>query len=245
MDNLFSKIGTLIYVKNNHYGYIVTWSLVSNLCKKWSRNRDTDFCRVEEMVNFFNQGGYIPAIIHLAWIKEEGLVCYDGNHRREVFNRVKDKNVICIVDVISNVMQKDVYMEFENINKSVQVPSIYIEDDYRSDIQLQDSILEFVRLYEQKYKPFLSTSQRPRSPNFNRDLLIDNIYHIYKSFHGEVDIERIFNLLERLNYFYSQELICRQHDSFPSKVIEKCKKHNFWLFIEKNIPFEHVYRLHK
>ena len=31
--------------------------------------------------------------------------------------------------------------------------------------------------------------------------------------------------------------------TFSFFILEKCKKHNMWLFIEKTIPFEHVEKM--
>jgi hypothetical protein len=50
-----------IYHDNNHHGYLIKWRLISPLCKKWSRNRDADLTRVDEMIRYHKSGGYIPA----------------------------------------------------------------------------------------------------------------------------------------------------------------------------------------
>ena len=119
MEAIFNSLGKELYSVNNHKGFIINWSLISPLCKKWSRNRDPDMTRVDEMIHFYNNGGYIPKIIHLAEVIGEGIICYDGNHRKEVFNKVNDENNMCIVDIIFNASQNDVYKAFNNINKSL------------------------------------------------------------------------------------------------------------------------------
>jgi hypothetical protein len=55
---------------------------------------------------------YIPKMIHLAELNEEGLICYDGNHRREVFNLLQ-KDFLCIIDIIFNATQEDVFYAFD------------------------------------------------------------------------------------------------------------------------------------
>jgi tRNA isopentenyl-2-thiomethyl-A-37 hydroxylase MiaE len=178
-------------------------------------------------------------MIHLAEIIDEGIVCYDGNHRREVFNLLNDKEFVCIVDVMFSATQNDVYKAFNAINKAVQLPAIYIDEQNNND-NVKTEILQLVKKYETKYKPFLSTSSRCHAPQFNRDNFIDNIYNIYISFDRTVSIKQLNELFEKLNIEYQHEKICRPHSLYKKSLIDKCKKHNFWLFIDKTISFEHV-----
>ena len=83
MQQLFDQIGKNIYVSNNHYGYLINYTLIAPLCKTWSGNRIPDSIRIEEMYEYYTNNGYIPKILHLAEICNDGLVCYDGNHRRK------------------------------------------------------------------------------------------------------------------------------------------------------------------
>lgn len=241
MQSVFDSLGKCIYNFNGHKGYMILWKLISPFCKTWSRNRDPDMGRVREMVEYYQTGGYIPRMIHLAEIKGEGMVCYDGNHRKEVFNICKedDDELVCIVDVIFDATQNEVYRAFNNVNKSVQLPAIYIEESSDNN-DVKADIVKLVRQYETKYKSFLSTSARCHSPNFNRDSFTDNIYNIYKSFCNLVSIQEIGNLLDKLNNEYAQGRMCRPHSQHKQSILEKCKKHNMWLFIDKIIPFEHV-----
>jgi hypothetical protein len=236
MEPIFDSFAKSIYNFNGHKGYIIQWKLVAPFCKKWSGNRDPDMQRVNEMVECYKNGGYIPRMIHLAETKEEGIVCYDGNHRKETFNECKDSEIICIVDIMFNSTQNEIYKSFNNINKSVQLPAIYLEE--RKDNR--DEIISLVKQYEIKYKDRLSTSARCNAPNFNRDTFTDNIDKIYKLFDGTVSVELIGKLLERLNFEYSQNKICRSHSLYKEPLLEKCRKYGLWLFIEREIPFEHV-----
>lgn len=63
---LFDKVGTLLYNDGTHTGYLIDWRLVNTLIEKWSRNRDADQSRVDEMFKFHHSGGYLPRIIHVA-----------------------------------------------------------------------------------------------------------------------------------------------------------------------------------
>jgi hypothetical protein len=241
MEAIFDSLGQSIYDINGHKGYMVQWKLIAPLCKKWSRNRDPDMERVNEMVDHYHKGGYIPRMIHLAETQDEGIVCYDGNHRKEVFNICNEDEIMCVVDVMYSATRNEVYKAFNNINKSVQLPAIYIEETNDNDVKVE--IVKLVRVYETKYKSYMSTSARCHAPHFNRDTLTDNIYNIYKSFDNTVSIEKIGQLLETLNNEYAHGRLCRPHSLYKQSLVDKCKKQNLWLFIEKTIPFEHVERL--
>jgi hypothetical protein len=239
MEAIFDSLGQSIYKINGHKGYMIQWKLIAPFCKKWSRNRDPDMERVKEMVEFHHKGGYIPRMIHLAEIKDEGIVCYDGNHRKEVFNICNDEAIMCVIDVMFGATQNDVYKAFNNINKSVQLPAIYVEEG-NDDNNVKAEIVKLVKEYETKHKPFLSTSARCHAPHFNRDTFTDNIYNIYKSFSNAVSIEQIGKALIKLNNEYAHGRLCRPHSVYKQSLLDKCKKQNMWLFIEKTIPFEHV-----
>jgi hypothetical protein len=193
--------------------------------------------RVSEMCSFHKSGGYIPKIIHLADIHGgEGVVCYDGNHRREFMNKclAEGEEINCVIDIMFGATQNDVYTAFDNINKSVQVPLMYIEE--RNDSCLAE-IIQLVKSYETKYKPFVSSSARYHAPHFNRDAFTDNLHTIYKSLNGRATVQELGDALEKLNSEYASQ---QYHLRYPPKVIEKCAKYGLWLFLERNIPLDHV-----
>lgn len=261
MEAVFDSLGHVLYTSRGHKGYLIQWKMVAPFAKKWSRNRDPDMDRVHEMVEYHKKGGYIPKIIHLAEITpglrsnpqsmicdgspstnldNEGMVCYDGNHRKEVFNLCDDDTIMCIIDVMFHATQDNVYEAFCNINKSVQLPAIYIDESCSNENTVKVDIIQTVKGYEQKYRPLLSTSSRCRSPHFNRDLFTDNIYQIYNSFEKVVSIKEIAELLDQLNVEYANGNMGRPHSVYKQSILDKCAKHNMWLFLEKNIPFEHI-----
>lgn len=235
MQNLFNNIATKTYTNTNHIGYLINWKLITPLCKKWSLNRDSDQNRVNELVQYYNNGGYVPLFLHLAET-EDGLVCYDGNHRREMMN-ILNYNGICIIDIIFNATKDQLIDAFNNLNKSIQVPLVYLETTNNT---IKDDLITLVKSYEEKYKPFVSTSSRCHSPNFNRDTLMDNLYSIYQSFNNSITVQELRILLERLNSEYSKGNLCQPHNSYRSSIIEKCKKYNLWLFINRSISFDHM-----
>lgn len=239
MEPIFNSLGQKIYATNNHIGYLIQWKLIAPFCKKWSRNRDADPERIKEMIAHHQKGGYIPRMIHLAELLDEGIVCYDGNHRKEVFNSCNDESIMCVVDIIFETTQKEIYKAFNNINKSVQLPAIYIEEEH-NDNHVKDEILALVKHYELMYKALLSPSARCHAPHFNRDVFTDNIYNIWKSLGCVVGVGTIGAVLDKLNEEYANGRLCRPHSMYKLSVLEKCKKNKMWLFIERTIPIEHI-----
>lgn len=235
MQSIIDSFGTRLYEEGNHVGYKVHVKHMIPLWKKWSKNRDPDMERVNEILE---SRAYIPKFIHLAELDGEGLVCYDGNHRRVVLEKHEDPGS-CIVDVMFGASTDDVYQAFVNINRGVEVPEIYIEDTDN----IKDEITELVKSYETKYKSFVSTSSRCRAPHFNRDTFVENITKVYKHLQGRKTIHEIGELLEKLNHEYSRGHICKSHDTYKPPVIDKCKKHGLWLFLEREISPEHVERV--
>jgi hypothetical protein len=157
MKDFFDEVcNSKLYEHDGHTLYSINYRYVSeSLVKKWSRNRDCDEKRVEEMEEFYLTGGYIPRMLCLANIKGEGLVCYDGNHRRCMFERLynlgDEFNCEVIVDIMFDVTQEQVYTAFENVNKSVQVPAIYLDDDLS---KVKDDIIKLVNTFCTRYKEF-------------------------------------------------------------------------------------------
>ena len=254
MEVIFNSLGRLIYKQNNHNLYVIEWQKIAPLCKKWKRNRDCDKNRVDEMEVRYDEGVYIPKLIHLAELEDEGLVCYDGNHRRELFTRVLKGGEECIVDVMFDASQEDVYTAFENINKSVQLPAIFLDDDVDNienieknggKMNLKNEILEMVRTYEVRYKPFLSTSSRCRAPQFNRDTFIENVHSIIRALDYKIDVGELHQCMIQLNKEYGKENMGRPHSVYSNRVIDKCNKYNFWLFLESTIPLEHIEKIHE
>lgn len=241
MDALLDRIGTLITVNGNHRMYLVEWNIVKPLMHKWSCNRDPDMQRVQEIKVHMENGGHVPLFLHVADHAEEGLVCYDGNHRREAFNLL-DKPPSVILDVLMHATKKDIYHEFTNINKSVQVPALYVGEDGNNFevLKIRDQISALVRTYETKYPSFTSTSNRCHAPNFNRDAFIENLFEIWKDMDGCIDIDELTSRLEKLNIAYAEGRMCRAHSSYKPNVIQKCKQGGLWLFIDRKISSDHV-----
>lgn len=186
----------------------------------------------------------------LANIKGEGLVCYDGNHRRCMFERLYELgdefDCEVIIDIMFDVTQEQVYTAFENVNKSIQVPAIYLDDDLS---KVKDDIIKLVDSYVLRYKAFVSSSSKCHRPSFNRDTFIEdvsNIFIYFKKGKDPLSIEDIRNLLTKLNVYYGKQQLNYDHSTLTETSLKKCKKHDFWLFgHERNISINHLEKIRK
>lgn len=242
MEHIISQLGKHLYSSKNHKVYLIDYNKIAPLCKKWSRNRDPDNLRVSEMYKYYINNGFIPNTIFLAEL-DEGLVCYDGNHRREMYNLVVKnigytKEIPCIVDVMFNSNLDNIYMAFENINKSVQVPVLYFDET--NSFTIKNDILNLVRKYVIKYNRYLSASNRYLSPNFNIDAFSDNLYEIYTYFDGTKNMKEIEEALDILNEEYKNERLCRPHECYNTYAINKCKKYGLYLFLDRKIIPQYI-----
>jgi hypothetical protein len=239
MDSILQSIGTTVLEYHNHKVVIADWSLVGPILKKWSRNRDADELRVQEIANHILSGGFVPPILHVADLDSEGLVCYDGNHRRSAFMKVPlPPDFKVVLDILCKATQRGVFECFENINKSVQVPAIYTDDT--SSTSVKQDILSVVQQFEKQYKAFVSTSNRPNAPNFNRDILIETLYNFWKDHQGTYSVKDIQEALKILNTLYDTRKIDPGINRIRSSTLRKCQQHHFWIFKDRLLNTEHL-----
>jgi hypothetical protein len=231
MDAILENVGRCVCQFADHKVIVAPWSLVRPVLKKWSRNRDADMSRVQEMRQYIDAGGFIAPFLHVADLMDEGLVCYDGNHRREAFSLcVLTEDFSVVLDVLCHATQDKVFHAFDVVNKAVQVPAMFVEED---ESHLKQDILEVVRRFEQTYKSFCSTSSRCHAPQFNRDAFMDSLYNIYKEFQGRYTVKEIEAGLVRLNELYSTGKI--PTGKVRPAIVKKCKEQGLWIFKERTI----------
>lgn len=239
MQTILETVGTLVYKEDDHCVYKLSWSKASPLMKKWKYNRDPDPSRVHDMIEQVQNGIFVPKVFYVAEV-DDFLACYDGNHRREVLDFLRYEGEV-LLDTVFQCNHAKIRELFVNLNKAVQVPDLFIDTD---DHRVRLEILDVVKYFAETYPAFVSPSNRCRAPNFNRDNLVDFLYHTWKRFENRVSVEQIKQALLRLNEKYCKDTFGK--GSFPAMVSKKCNEHSFWLFRERVIPFESIqFMLHE
>lgn len=231
------------HVSGDHAMYMVPSDKIIELgndgvLKLWSRNRPADDARVDEIRAYIEKTKHVDGTIRLAYIKGEGFVCYESNHRRLALI----PGILVIVDILWDVDQDWIVEEFIRINRAVSVPELYTTVDM--DSTAKTKITEYVKdMASFKYKAFVSTSARPNRPQFNRDVLTQDITQLWKNI--ECPIDDLLRAIDQLNEDYKNEKHGMDHTKIKSpKILEKCTKGGLWLFaFDTSLNADHIKRL--
>ena len=199
--------------------YAVPMSVFRTLdVRQWKYNRPPDMSRVPEIHKWMKEFNRMDGVLNLAYIQNEGLVCFEANHRRLGLEGLEIK---VLLDVVWDATHEIVKHEFQRLNKAVSVPDLYIvENDVNLRVQIEDA----VALYRKKYPSHESSSGRPIRPNFNRDKLTDEFTRLQRELH--ISIPELLERLEKLNEKYKS----RDRSKLSTTVQLKCGLSELWLF---------------
>lgn len=229
-------------INNNekHKVYVGIWNKISKCVKKWSRNRNVNEGRVDEIVNLYRSDELYPLpFIYLAVLRDEGIVCYDGNHRRTALDKVLDLDIECMIDILFDCQQKDVELMFRLINENIEVPESCFEPINNEKQLIENQIKDLVTYYVGRYNSLVSNSKNCYSPSFHPDLLEIDIRKIYDDYNKELSITDITIILDKMNEAYSKKKYI-QHSAKSDAQVGKCKKFGLWLFlIDRRINRDH------
>jgi len=203
--------------------YLIPSSVFKTLdVKQWKFNRPPDWSRLEEIRSWISEHKKMDGLLNLAYIQGEGLVCFEGNHRRLA---LQDIDIQVLVDILWNATDEGIVQEFRRLNKSVCVPDLYIsETRYELKEQIEKAVLEF----RKKYSSMESPSGRPQRPNFNRDKFTNELFRLHKELGLSVD-----TLLQKLDLL-NESLKKQDKSKLSNSVQEKCEKSGLWLFAWSN-----------
>lgn len=218
-----------------HHGKVLFADAKSHLClikirdleredwENWRNNRPPDPVRVAQISNYFSVSNetLVPGIIH-AWVRGSKFLVFDGAHRlHAAFASGRDMSAV--VRYYDSDREQDIIEEFTNINKSVSVPYVYLEQDNYVKRTVCLSIVEHLC---KKYPSFLSPSRNHYSYNFNRDKMMDFISELQIDF-TKPSVDKIIILeLDGLNVF-AGDYVSRNNIRLP----KKCTHHGVFLFV--------------
>jgi hypothetical protein len=174
--------------------------------------------RIPEIHEWMKQFQRMDGILNLAYITGEGLVCFEGNHRRLALEGL---DIIVFVDILWDATDEIVTHEFRRLNKSVCVPDLYVVEN---ESTLRGDIEKIVTEFRRKYPTLESNSGRPQRPNYNRDKLTDDILRIHKDL--MIPVSDIMGRIDLLN----EQCKSKDRTKLNEKVIQKCESAGLWLF---------------
>jgi hypothetical protein len=181
---------------------------------------------VDEIFKLYHSKNYtfVPGIINVVRINDNFEI-YDGNHRYTAAIKYhKEYNIVMkvIIYVLDN--EDDLDSEFKTVNKSIPVPEIYLQKCTINDNIKKQLCENIVKYIVKNYTSFKSTSFRPRIPNFNQDVLMDDLSVIMNH---NYNINVVISAMTKLNEQIKHEKI--DDDDVP----KKCKECNFYIFLDK------------
>ena len=214
---------------------------------RWSRQRPPAPERVEEIAIWIREHQDITGTISLAWHPTERLVCYDGQHRLQALFQQENMDMTVLTEIMWNATELSIVEAFRTINRAVPVSELYTDPQ---DVlhSVKGEIADYVTSLATTYKPFLSTSAKPTRPHFNRDVLSEELFHLWRDDLQEaVPFQRIIGALTRLNEMYDKEEWSiprlKTVKKYPG-IHKKCSAHQFWLFAETGkVPLDGLKRL--
>lgn len=210
--------------------------------KRWSRQRPADELRVTEIREWIQTHVDISGVISMAWHPMEHLIVYDGQHRWRALIDI-NAPVQALVEIMWDATEAEIVESFRAINRSVSVPELYTDPGVTSD-SVRADIMDFVAGMSSNHREFLSTTDKPNRPHFNRDRLADELFGIWRDeFQREVPFGKIAGALMLMNQEYdaNQLSVPREASRKNPRIYDKCCKHHFWLFAQTgHVNKEHL-----
>lgn len=188
--------------------------------KIWRLNRPVDSLRVEVITSYFTLENVkvIPGQLS-GWENESGeLEIYDGFHR---FSAAND-NMHTYVKVMHTNNIEDIVKDFKNINMSVCVPELYLDESTNKKKEVCEHLAQKMC---DTFPNCRSPSRNPQPQNFNRDNFIELIASLDIDFYIRNLEIKLWNEILGLNREAKQYVA-----SHKIKTPKKCEYNNFWLF---------------
>jgi hypothetical protein len=228
--------GKYLFKQGDHYIYLADSITITKQSKIWSKNRPCDNLRVDEIKTYITKNVMVDGVIYFANLKDEGFVCYDGNHRREALKKI-NKNYKIIINVLEEPSPTYLRNKFISLNKCVPVTDLFLEEEPIKK-NIINEIMEATNYFLGQWTTHRKTSPKPRRPNFNRDTLQEKIVEIMafcginikeNSEHNDIlDSNAIIELVTE----YNNELKDHLNDVKCSETQRaKCLASNCFLFL--------------
>ena len=172
----------------------------------------------------------LDTVLHCYYFKNK-LIIFDGGHRCESLILLARENIhvkVCCYVYRDNLLteetiDKAITDKFKMINQNTPIPKIYMDilDNTESDeLKIKKDIIEDVFFeYKNLYFNFYSFSCICRRPNFNDTM--------FKDLCNKFEFKTKQDLIELLR---QQNVKKTSSDKKHTKMLEKCDKHNFYLF---------------
>lgn len=258
MKHYFNSSELLISYNENHGIYkIMIKDLLVDSVKNWEYNRPPDMARCPDIARYiYNSKKPVDTMVYLSFNNlKETFEVLDGIHRITALKIIKEENSkpldlleqhefgsgndanwlynqYLLVNIKFNAALGDLIEVFKTLNKSQNVPELYIRDNAK---EKRDTIDTIANEWFVKYKKHFSSSANPIIGNTNRNKfveLLDKLYEKHKI--DKSNLEKLRKLLDDANLKISHNIPTKA--SIDIRV--KCKETGCYLFLLKNYKLE-------
>ena len=230
-NNIYHPIyGKFILKQNNHNIYLADSVNIIN-SDRWSENRPPDMLRVSEIKEYIKKNDNVDGILYFANILNEGLVCYEGEHRRQALKSL-EKNYKIFVNIVENPHIDYLRNKFISLNKCVPVTELYLNNQSHKCTQNHLELIESItKYYCKKWKTHRKTNPNPNRPNFNKEMLKQKIFNISETYIKNNETkEQIIDCVDRFNLKIKSNI---NMINCTRTMINKCNVSGCYLFLEK------------
>ena len=232
--------------QGKHTIYLSDSHTITQHTKIWSKNRPPDMMRVHEIKKDILKNDIVDGILYFANILDEGIVCYDGNHRREALSLI-EKSYKILINVVELPSDNYLCTKFIKLNMCVPITELYlncreptISSSGRKKIKfvkknniekIKQSIQILSEYYANKWKEHRKTSPIPRKPNFNWDSLQLKLKNIIDS-QKHIETDNIDILKDCIDNYNTTICTKKYTYNVSIKMLQKCDKNDCYIFLE-------------
>lgn len=244
------KLPTFIYEDKTRH-HIVKVSLFSkDLFTVWKKNRKPDELRIQEIANdiLLRKPSKIDGEIYGAKIKSRGnkIEIYDGQHRYLAIRYLLQNKLIACDHIYVSIIVKEfdndesVKEDFIRLNKSVPIS----EADMNYNPERTELIHNIVNRFSTIYPNLKSGNRFCKRPNFNQDILTDQLYKIVNEIFDNsskinITSDYLWNNIQiinndignKYNEYYNLKI---RKNGVSEAMFEKAKREKCYLFLEND-----------
>lgn len=240
------------YSKSHLLVRVIIKDLLRAPVKNWKKNRPADIIRCKDIAqHIYRSRKPVDSMIYMNLNHKKNIFeIFDGIHRFEALNRVKD----CIEDtdymtssgtpqeiawlydsqIILNLRisasEGEISESFLNLNKSNPVPELYFRDDKEDKRICLEKTIEHLKT---NYPGVFTSSTNTVRPFVNSNVLMNTLDKVYDMMDLSKETEhRLIQAMERLNQHISFNIPQKTGtNKVTDKIKEKCQKSGCWLFL--------------
>lgn len=219
--------------------------------KNWEHNRPPDLVRCRSIAeNIYTRRPVLDWLLYMIYDKTTNtFYIVDGIHRFTALKIIHEENrrpsdFICpnffgsnsdatwlydmhvLVSIKSNPTKGETIDWFQTLNNSNPVPELYIENTAEEKRKVIEDV---VKEWTTRFVSHFVASQKPHTPNTNRDRFIDLIDGIYKKY--EMEPKTAHNNINEKLYELNHYLRTNIPKKTTPIALEKCEKTGCFLFL--------------